>query len=85
MFCAKTKKKRLFHLYEEIARKIPEGFCPVIVISHQLAPGVGGIQPKALFQALEEVKASPDPVVLATACRCHGVITGFAFARTARV
>jgi hypothetical protein len=74
--CHVTGRKReqnMFDLLNEI--KLP-GFCPVVVRSHQLAPGVGGYRPKQLFQALQLVSGSKTSVLLCTACRCHGVITG---------
>jgi hypothetical protein len=44
--------------------------------SHQLGPGIGGYRPEQLFELMENVKQVVGPIVLSTACRCHGVITG---------
>jgi len=55
-------------------------FRTVVVQSRQLAPGIGGYQPEALFRALKTVVAGTDPVLLSTACRCHGVMHAFAIA-----
>jgi len=49
----------------------------VVIQSHQLAPGVGGYTPRALFAALNEIKAAQGPIMLSTACSCHGVIDAF--------
>jgi hypothetical protein len=76
-FCTMTKKKRPYHLFEEIYRQCPEDFLPVVIRSHQLVPGTGGILPIDLFGGLEKIRSSKRPVLLATACRCHGVISAF--------
>jgi hypothetical protein len=49
----------------------------VVIRSHQLAPGVGGYGPRALFAALDEIAAAQRPVSLSTACSCHGVMDTF--------
>ena len=49
----------------------------VVVCSRQLFPGIGGFTPKALFQGLEIIKAEVRPVILSTACYCHGVVHAF--------
>jgi len=75
--CTHTGQPRpqiLHRFLEEM--KHPE-FRPVVVQSRQLAPGIGGYQPAALFQALETVASGNAPVLLSTACRCHGVMHAF--------
>ena len=52
-------------------------FKPVVIRSRQLLPGVGGYRPKALFGALAAVESADGPVMLSTACRCHGVLDAF--------
>jgi hypothetical protein len=52
-------------------------FRAVVVCSQQLFPGVGGYTPKALFQVLKEIENKPGPVLLSTACLCHGVLHAF--------
>ncbi|MGD8521511.1 MAG: NAD-binding protein [Desulfobacterales bacterium] len=51
-----------------------QDFKSVVICSRQLFPGVGGYTPKALFQALEMIKDEVKPVILSTACYCHGVV-----------
>ncbi len=52
-------------------------FRSVVVCSRQLFPGVGGYTPEVLFQALEAIKTEHRPVLLSTACYCHGVVHAF--------
>jgi hypothetical protein len=54
-----------------------DDFKSVVVCSRQLFAGVGGYTPKALFQGLEIIKAEVRPVILSTACYCHGVVHAF--------
>ncbi|MFW6240200.1 MAG: hypothetical protein ACOC98_06260 [Thermodesulfobacteriota bacterium] len=46
-----------------------------MVRSHQLAPGVGGVRPDQLWRLLRQVSDTPGLQAVATACRCHGVVT----------
>jgi hypothetical protein len=52
-------------------------FHPVVICSQQLYPGVGGYTPRALLKALHSVEQTTRPVLLSTACRCHGVLDAF--------
>ena len=49
----------------------------VVIRSYQLLPGVGGYKPQALYEALKEIETAQIPVILSTACSCHGVIHTF--------
>jgi hypothetical protein len=46
----------------------------VVVRSWQLAPGVGGYPAKYLEERLHEVSRRAGTYLVATSCRCHGVI-----------
>jgi len=59
-------------------------FRSVAVRSRQLSPGIGGYPPKALFKALFEITTSTTPVLLSTACRCHGVMHAFTISESIR-
>jgi hypothetical protein len=76
--CTHTGKPRPGNLYELIVASIPESWNGLVFRSFQLAPGVGGYPAKYLtegLQSLEEMAASSDiSIIIATACRCHGVI-----------
>ena len=75
--CTHTGKPRLFSLYKKLESIKHDNFCSVVVRSRQLYPGIGGYSPEALFNALDVIKSSTIPVLLSTACRCHGVMHAF--------
>jgi len=75
--CTYTGKAREPNLYEVLARIHYDNYTSVVVRSRQLAPGVGGIRPNDLFSALGKVVGSRGPLLLSTACKCHGVIQAF--------
>jgi hypothetical protein len=75
--CPHTGKPRLFNLYQKLESIGHDQFQSVVVQSQQLFPGVGGYTPQALFHALDVIRSSSIPVLLSTACRCHGVMHAF--------
>jgi len=75
--CTHTGKPRPFTLYKKLESIKYDHFRSVVVRSRQLSPGVGGYSPGDLFNALDVIKASAIPVLLSTACRCHGVMHAF--------
>jgi hypothetical protein len=81
--CSVTRKRRQANLFELIQNiKVP-GYKTLVVRSRQLAPGVGGYQLSTLWRLLEAVKSSRKNILVATACRCHGVINALRFHRKA--
>jgi hypothetical protein len=75
--CTYTGEPRLMILHEFLNTIRHENLNPVIVRSHQLAPGVGGYTPTDLFAALNEIESVQGPVLLCTACSCHGVMDAY--------
>jgi len=75
--CSHTGKPRPFTLYKKLESIKYYNFHSVVVRSRQLSPGIGGYSPGALFHALGVIKDSTIPVLLSTACRCHGVMHAF--------
>ena len=75
--CTYTGKPRLGILHEHLASIDYQNFYPIVIQSHQLSPGIGGYTPTALFNALEEVESTGTEILLATACKCHGVMHAF--------
>ena len=75
--CTMTGRPRPQVLYDHLAALSVPGFRVVVVRSRQLAPGVGGYSPADLDRAFAQVRLAPGPVLLATACKCHGVIEAF--------
>ena len=75
--CTYTGKPRPTPLYKTLESLTSPEFSAVVVRSRQLCPGVGGYKPLDLFQALDAVRTSRKPVLLSTACGCHGVLDTF--------
>jgi hypothetical protein len=75
--CTHTGKPRLMVLHEFLKSIQRKDLKTVVIRSHQLAPGAGGYRPRALFDALNEIEAAQKPIVLSTACSCHGVMNTF--------
>jgi len=75
--CTFTGKPRLMILHKFLKSIQHNDFKSIVIRSHQLAPGVGGYQPGQLLKALREIESTPAPVLLSTACRCHGVMDAF--------
>jgi len=75
--CTHTGKPRPFNLHKKLESITYDHFRSVVVQSRQLSPGVGGYSPEALFHALDVIKSSTIPVLLSTACRCHGIMHAF--------
>jgi hypothetical protein len=63
-------------LFLKLAAASRPGLPVLVVASRQLAPGVGGIAPRRLVELAAQVAEAPGPLLIATACRCHGVVHG---------
>jgi len=81
--CSVTRERRETNLFELIQKIEVPGYKTLVVRSHQLAPGVGGYQLSTLWRLLEAARSSKKNILVATACRCHGVINGLRFNRSA--
>lgn len=77
--CTHTGKPRPMILHEFLKSIRHRDFKSIVLRSHQLAPGVGGYKPEELFKALKEVETAQAPVLLSTACSCHGVMHAFKY------
>lgn len=72
--CTYTGKPRQGNLFDDLQQiKLP-GFKTTVVRSWQLAPGVGGYTGSTLSNALASISRDPGNYLVATSCRCHGVI-----------
>jgi len=80
--CSVTREGRKANLFELISKIEVPGYQTLVVRSHQLAPGVGGYQLSTLWRLLEAARSSDKNILVATACRCHGVINGLRFNRS---
>ncbi len=76
--CTYTGRPRPCILYKRLASIQYNGFRSVVIRSSQLSPGVGGYTTDRLFNALSDITASKNmPILLSTACKCHGVMHAF--------
>lgn len=75
-FCTRTGKARQQNMYQLLESLSFEGFEPLVIKSRQLAPGVGGYRPKDLFNLSDKIDKAKGSLLICTACRCHGVVTG---------
>ncbi|MBI5582491.1 MAG: hypothetical protein HY892_01575 [Deltaproteobacteria bacterium] len=75
-FCFRTREKRPHRLGEILAQCNSAKGPLHIIQSHQLAPGLGGYRFEDLRKLNQMTRLTAPPVYLATACPCHGVITG---------
>lgn len=75
-FCFRTREKRTLRLWEILASRTPTRGTLHIIQSRQLAPGLGGYRFEDLRKLHEMSRRLEPPVYLATACPCHGVISG---------
>jgi hypothetical protein len=74
--CTITGKPRKQPMYGLLGNLQVAPFKPLNIRSHQLGPGIGGYRAEQLFEMRDKVEQITGPVLLSTACRCHGVITG---------
>ena len=76
-YCTVTRSPRKPDMFRILGALGLPGFRSFVIRSHQLGPGIGGYRPTALFQLLDQIKTHDKRLLVCTACRCHGVITGF--------
>ncbi len=76
--CTHTGHPRKKDMHQLLAGIVFQDYQPQVLQSRQLAPGVGGYSPQQLFTLLEKIKNVRGSLMICTACRCHGVVTGVA-------
>jgi len=75
--CPVSGEPRETPLYEVLAALKLKGVEMLVLPSRRLAPGVGGYPPDELLDLARKLAGSASPeVLIATACRCHGVVHG---------
>jgi hypothetical protein len=72
--CTHTGKERLGNLYDIFGGVSASGFDVAVLRSWQLAPGVGGYPARSLREVLAGIVSKPGGYLVATSCRCHGVM-----------
>ena len=74
--CSVSREMRKQNMFELLGNLDIEPFKVLNIRSHQLGPGVGGYRPEQLFELMEKVEQTLGSILVSTACRCHGVMTG---------
>ena len=69
--CPSTRKRKPCTMDKLMKFAYPEG---IILISYQLAPGMGALKGSELLEFFAQVE-NKDKFVVATACDCHGFFT----------
>jgi hypothetical protein len=83
--CTHTKGPRPGNLFDELARIQAPNFDVLVIRSWQLAPGVGGYTGASVGKVRERIEQSEEGrYLIATSCRCHGVIDALGWKRGAR-
>ncbi|MCU0589337.1 MAG: hypothetical protein MUF52_14445 [Syntrophobacteraceae bacterium] len=72
--CTHTGEPRPGNLFDDLSRISVPGFQVAVLRSWQLAPGVGGYSMAQLRQLERDVLRQPGGHIVATSCRCHGVL-----------
>ena len=81
LYCTVTGKRRENPLYQ-ILMGVFRSYESRVIQSQQLAPGAGGFPPKILDDLLKDLRSLAklgQPVLISTACRCHGVTSALSF------
>ena len=73
--CSITRRTRHQNMYDLLLNLSFKPFNSLNMRSYQLGPGIGGYRAEHLLEMKATVEQSNGPVLLSTACRCHGVIT----------
>lgn len=75
--CYLTGEAREQPLYQVLQGQISDQYEVEVILSHQLAPGVGGIRMLDLHELYNRLWRRKGQIVLATSCSCHAVIDSF--------
>ena len=78
--CTVTGRDRGEPMYRRLAGLDVPGWRTGVLRSRQLAPGVGGLLVSEMTDLRREMAREKGRWILATACRCHGVVQGFELA-----
>jgi len=75
--CSFTGQRRPRSMHAFIRHLHAPGVKILVVRSYQLAPGVGGLRPRDLFEAWHQIQTTQPHFILATACKCHAALNSF--------
>lgn len=75
--CTYTQQPRPTPLYDFLQKQPCGDFTPLIVRSRQFGSGVGGYYSEDFWDLLKRVVSLPKiPLLIGTACKCHGIVDG---------
>jgi hypothetical protein len=74
--CTHTGLPRKGNLFQTATDIALPGHTILVLRSRQIAPGLGGYFPEDLFLLEKHAREAANPVIVVTACRCHGVVHG---------
>ncbi|MBS4021924.1 MAG: NAD-binding protein [Dethiobacter sp.] len=77
--CYVTGEQRTVPLHRLLAGLTAPGFDIEVVQSHQLFPGLGGLNPVELKVLLEKTISRRNSLIVATSCACHAVLDALSF------
>lgn len=75
--CPVRNETRKGNMFETLGKIDIKSFEPIVIRSYQLAPGIGACKPGDFFDLLNKLEQSAGRFLVCTACRCHGMLTGF--------
>ncbi len=73
--CTVTGLPRKQAMYELLAGLSCDRYTSLVIQSRQLGPGLGGYRPASLFSLKDRIEKARGPVLVGTACKCHGVVS----------
>ncbi|MFH1954342.1 MAG: potassium transporter [Pseudomonadota bacterium] len=74
--CTVTNEKRKQNMFEILGGLQIPPFQALVIRSYQLGAGIGGYRPGQLLSLMDAVEGARGRLLVSTACRCHGVVTG---------
>ncbi|MCF6249395.1 MAG: potassium transporter [Desulfobacula sp.] len=77
IYCTRTKQPRKQDMHALLESLTFRDYQSLVLKSRQLGPGVGGYSPEDLIDFQNKIKKNQKgDLLISTACRCHGVVTG---------
>ncbi len=73
--CTATGLPRKQPMYEVLAGLSCDRYASLVIQSRQLGPGLGGYRSSSLFSLKHRIEKARGPVLVGTACKCHGVVS----------
>jgi len=72
--CTYTGKPRPRVIHQMLMAVNYRNYKSVVLKSRQIGPGIGGYTSKNLSRVMDQLLDAGSPILLSTACKCHGVM-----------